>query len=172
MFEQVNIRFNERDSDSFKVVEDTLKKKSLIKIIWWIYFALLFGVVIIKFRGSFSELVIKIETTPFETNYNLIPFRNIGVQLNHFSEGWARFNLLGNIIPFVLFGFLLPMISEKANSFTRILIVGSGFVLFVEFFQFFTRLGIFDVDDILLNLLGIFIGYLLICSCITVKNRK
>ena len=59
-------------------VEDKMKKKLLIEIIWWIYLVLLFGIVIIKFRGSFSELFAKIESTPFGTNYNLIPFRSIG----------------------------------------------------------------------------------------------
>lgn len=147
-----------------------MKRKLLIKVIWWIYFVLLFGIVIIKFRGSFSELLIKMESTPFGTNYNLIPFKSIGEQLSHFSEGWARFNLLGNIIPFVRFGFLLPVVSEKINSFIKILFAGFGFLLFVEVFQFFTRLGSFDVDDIFLNMLGIFIGYLLIWFGINMRN--
>ncbi len=147
-----------------------MKRKLLIKVIWWIYFVLLFGIVIIKFRGSFSELLIKMESTPFGTNYNLIPFKSIGEQLSHFSEGWARFNLLGNIIPFVPFGFLLPVVSEKINSFIKILFAGFGFLLFVEVFQFFTRLGSFDVDDIFLNMLGIFIGYLLIWFGINMRN--
>lgn len=147
-----------------------MKRKLLIKVIWWIYFVLLFGIVIIKFRGSFSELLIKMESTPFGTNYNLIPFKSIGEQLSHFSEGWARFNLLGNIIPFVPFGFLLPVASEKINSFIKILFAGFGFLLFVEVFQFFTRLGSFDVDDIFLNMLGIFIGYLLIWFGINMRN--
>ena len=147
-----------------------MKRKLLIKVIWWIYFVLLFGIVIIKFRGSFSELLIKMESTPFGTNYNLIPFKSIGEQLSHFSEGWARFNLLGNIIPFVPFGFLLPVVSEKINSFIKILFAGFGFLLFVEVFQFFTRLGSFDVDGIFLNMLGIFIGYLLIWFGINMRN--
>ena len=147
-----------------------MKRKLLIKVIWWIYFVLLFGIVIIKFRGSFSELLNKMESTPFGTNYNLIPFKSIGEQLSHFSEGWARFNLLGNIIPFVPFGFLLPVVSEKINSFIKILFAGFGFLLFVEVFQFFTRLGSFDVDDIFLNMLGIFIGYLLIWFGINMRN--
>ena len=147
-----------------------MKRKLLIKVIWWIYFVLLFGIVIIKFRGSFSELLIKMESTPFGTNYNLIPFKSIGEQLSHFSEGCARFNLLGNIIPFVPFGFLLPVVSEKINSFIKILFAGFGFLLFVEVFQFFTRLGSFDVDDIFLNMLGIFIGYLLIWFGINMRN--
>ena len=149
-----------------------MKKKLLMKIIWWIYFALLFGIVIIKFRGSLSELFVKIESTPFGTNYNLIPFNSIGEQLSHFSEGWARFNLMGNVIPFIPFGVLLPMISEKANSFIRVLFIGMGFVLFVEVFQFFTRLGSFDVDDVILNMFGILIGYLIVWFGSTIRDRK
>ena len=149
-----------------------MKKKLLMNIIWWIYFALLFGIVIIKFRGSLSELFVKIESTPFGTNYNLIPFNSIGEQLSHFSEGWARFNLMGNVIPFIPFGVLLPMISEKANSFIRVLFIGMGFVLFVEVFQFFTRLGSFDVDDVILNMFGILIGYLIVWFGSTIKDRK
>lgn len=149
-----------------------MKKKLLMNIIWWIYFALLFGIVIIKFRGSLSELFVKIESTPFGTNYNLIPFNSIGEQLSHFSEGWARFNLIGNVIPFIPFGVLLPMISEKANSFIRVLFIGMGFVLFVEVFQFFTRLGSFDVDDVILNMFGILIGYLIVWFGSTIRDRK
>ena len=149
-----------------------MKKKLLMKIIWWIYFALLFGIVIIKFRGSLSELFVKIESTPFGTNYNLIPFNSIGEQLSHFSEGWARFNLMGNVIPFKPLGVLLPMISEKANSFIRVLFIGIGFVLFVEVFQFFTRLGSFDVDDVILNMFGILIGYLIVWFGSTIRDRK
>lgn len=149
-----------------------MKKRVLLKVIWWVYILLLFGIVIIKFRGSISELSVKMVSTPFGTNYNLIPFRSIGEQLKHFTEGWARFNLLGNMIPFVPFGFMLPMIFEKANSLIRVLIVGFSVILFAEVFQFFTRLGSFDVDDIILNMLGIFIGYLLMWFCIIIRNGK
>lgn len=90
-----------------------MNRRNIVKIVWWVYIALLFGVVIIKFRGSFSELFAKIKTVPFGTNYNLIPFISIGQQLENFSEGWARINILGNIIPFVPFGYFLPLIYKK-----------------------------------------------------------
>ena len=141
-----------------------MKKHTIIyKTIWWIYIALLLLVVIIKFRGSFGELENKIIATPFGTNYNLIPFNSIGEQLAHISEGWARFNLLGNIIPFVPFGFLLPITYPKANSFLKVLMVSLLFLFLMETFQFITRLGSFDIDDIILNTIGIIIGYFIAC---------
>lgn len=137
-----------------------MRKGLLIKIIWWIYILLLFGIVIIKFRGSISELLSNANTIPFGINYNIVPFSTIRVFLNNFSESWAKINIFGNIIPFMPFGFLLPMISKKVNSFLKVFIIGLGFILFAEIFQFLTRLGGFDVDDIILNMFGISIGYL------------
>ncbi len=150
-----------------------MKKYSLsIKIIWWIYIILLFGVVIIKFRGSFIELSNKIASTSFGMNYNLIPFRSIGEQMAHFSEGWARFNLLGNVIPFIPFGFLLPVVWRKANTFMKVFIFGISFILLIEIFQFLTRLGSFDIDDIILNMAGIIIGYLMIWVVNLIFERR
>jgi glycopeptide antibiotics resistance protein len=57
------------------------------------------------------------------------------------------------------FGFLLPLVYIKINSFGKIFITGLLFILFIEFFQLFTKVGSFDVDDILLNSLGIMCGY-------------
>lgn len=138
------------------------KCKSLINIIWWIYIALLFLFVIIKFRGSISSLIDKVSFTEFGTNYNLVPLRSVGVQLKHVSEGWALMNLLGNIVPFVPFGFLLPLYYRKAKPFISTFIIGLLFILFVEGFQFITRLGSFDVDDIILNMVGIILGHVMI----------
>ncbi|MDD2648777.1 MAG: VanZ family protein [Eubacteriales bacterium] len=119
---------------------------------------MLLCVVVFKFRGSFTELGDKIAATSFDTNNNFVPFRTIGVQLAHISEGWAKFNLLGNTIPFIPFGFLLPIVYKKASSFKRVFIIGLIFIILIEIIQFATRLGSFDVDDILLNMLGILFG--------------
>jgi len=133
-------------------------QKVVVKIIWWVYIVLLLVVVVIKFRGSFEELVDRITCAPFGT-YNLVPFATTGEFLAHFSEGWARYNIYGNIIPFMPFGFFLPLVFQKANSWIRVLGIGFCSILLIELFQFFTRLGTFDVDDIILNMIGIMSGY-------------
>lgn len=144
------------------------KHNKAIKIIWYIYITLLFLIVIIKFRGSFSELINKCNSD-FIVGYNIIPFSTLRIQLKHFSEGWARFNIFGNIIPFMPFGALLPIAYHKCNSLIKIFCIGFAFSLFAELFQLITRLGIFDVDDIILNIFGICLGYLIICIY---KNSK
>lgn len=134
------------------------KNKKVICIVWWLYIFLLFVFVVVKFKGSFEELGLRYAGEG-AINYNLIPFRSIETQLRHITEWWAFKNILGNIIPFMPFGFLLPMVYSKIDSFSRCFAAGILFVLFVELFQFLTKIGSFDVDDIILNLLGILLGY-------------
>ena len=132
-----------------------------LRTLWWGYLALLFLFVAVKFQGSFAELRERMTLPPVWPNYNLRPFATIRLQLRLLSRGWARLNLLGNTIPFVPFGYLLPLAYPRAGSFIKVLLAGLSAVLLIEAFQFCTRLGSFDVDDVLLNMLGIAAGYLL-----------
>ena len=137
------------------------KQDKALKIIWWAYIALLFVFVVVKFKGSFYELTDRISSYLMQgsINYNLIPFRNISTQIEYITQWWALKNLLGNIIPFIPFGFLLPIAYKKFSSTINVFCVGLASILLIELFQFFTKLGSFDVDDIILNMVGIVCGY-------------
>ena len=136
----------------------------LFKIIWWVYIVLLLVFVVVKFKGSFYELSDRISSyLSYGTkNYNLIPFRSIQDQISHITQWWALKNLLGNIIPFIPFGFLLPITYRKFNSAIKVFGIGISSILLIELFQLFTKLGSFDIDDIILNMAGIICGYLMI----------
>ena len=150
------------------------QNKTLI-IIWWVYIVLLFVVVVVKFKGSFYELSDRIHSYSEQgsMNYNLIPFRSISDQISRITQWWALKNLLGNIIPFAPFGFLLPITYRKFNSAIKVLPIGLASILLIEIFQFFTKLGSFDVDDIILNMIGIVCGYLTfwVINRIFIKGR-
>ena len=151
------------------------KQGKVLIIIWWLYITLLFVFVVVKFKGSFYELSDRITSYSVQgsINYNLIPFRNMSVQIRHITQWWALKNLLGNIIPFVPFGFLLPIAYRKFTSVIKVLSTGLVSILLIEIFQFFTKLGSFDVDDIILNIIGIICGYLmfLVIKRIFIKER-
>jgi glycopeptide antibiotics resistance protein len=153
-----------------------MKNKKMKYVVWWIYIFLLFVIVVVKFNGSLAELKGRINTFSSEDaiNYNLIPLATIKIQLKYISEWWALRQILGNIIPFMPFGFLLPIVYSKINSFFKLFITGILFILFIEVFQFLTKLGSFDVDDILLNFVGIMCGYvvLILAKCLITKNEK
>ena len=152
------------------------KQSKVLIIIWWLYIALLFVFVVVKFKGSFYELSDRIHSYSGQgsIHYNLIPFRSMSDQISRITQWWALKNLLGNIIPFIPFGFLLPIIYKKFSSAITVLTTGLVSILLIEIFQFFTKLGSFDVDDIILNMIGIVCGYLmfLVINRIFIKNDK
>lgn len=135
-------------------------RRGFWKLLFWSYLLLLFIVVILKFTGSFQNLLDRMAAEPYGKTYNLEPFATIKIQLKHWSEGWARFNLIGNTVAFLPFGFLLPLTDRKGCSLLKVLLLGLLFVLFAEGLQYYTNLGAFDVDDIILNMFAIFVGYL------------
>lgn len=90
---------------------------------------------------------------------NFIPFKTIWPYLTGF-KGWliAGINLIGNIILLVPFGFLLPFVIRNMNWKQAIVwAVVSGTV--IEVMQVVMHVGIFDIDDIILNAFGSMIGF-------------
>jgi len=67
-------------------------------------------------------------------------------------------NVLGNIVMFTPFGFL-GILFPKLNDFKLLIINFVSAIIIVESLQYFTRLGVFDVDDIILNTIGVAIGF-------------
>lgn len=149
-------------------------KRGIWKLAFWAYLLFLFLVVILKFNGSVQDLLERMQAEPYGKTYNLQPFTTLKLQLRHLSEGWAKFNLLGNTLPFIPFGFLLPLSCKRKSSLFGVLLWGLLFVLFAESVQFYTNLGTFDVDDIILNMTAIFLGYLPvgIAAMFTKKKKK
>ena len=147
-------------------------KKRKWEILFCVYLLFLFLVLILKFTGSFQVLLDRMQAEPYGETYNLKPFSTINSQLRHLSESWAQFNLIGNTIPFIPFGFLMPMSYRKKCSLGKVLLTGLLFVLFAELAQFYTNLGAFDVDDIILNMVAIFLGYLPVGIAGVVRKYK
>ena len=96
-----------------------------------------------------------------EYHYNLVLFKEIN-RFWTYREQLGMFavftNLFGNVLIFVPFGFFMPMAS-KYRSFFSTLFYSFGLSLCVETFQLFSRVGSFDVDDLLLNTIGGVTGY-------------
>ena len=79
-------------------------------------------------------------------------------------------NLIGNIIGFVPFGFMLPLLSKRLLS-LKIIVVATFCISFsFEIIQLVFMLGSFDVDDLILNTVGGILGYLIIKLILMVIN--
>lgn len=94
-------------------------------------------------------------------HYNITPFQEIERFWRYREQLglMAYINLFGNVLIFAPFGFIEPLASKK-RSFWATLIDGCLLSLSVEIFQFITKVGRFDVDDLLLNTSGVAIGYI------------
>ena len=90
---------------------------------------------------------------------NFIPFKTILPLLNGRPNHLiAMVNLVGNIVPFVPVGFLAPLVYPRMTGRTSLAFaVAVG--LAMEGMEAAFRVGIFDVDDILLNAVGVMVGY-------------
>ena len=67
-------------------------------------------------------------------------------------------NIFGNILIFVPFGFL-GIVFPKLNNFWILILDFLFAIIILESFQYFTRLGVFDIDDVILNTVGVAIGF-------------
>lgn len=68
-------------------------------------------------------------------------------------------NLYGNIIAFIPFGMLLRWARNKNTTLLQAFLYSLVFTFTIETAQYITKLGVFDVDDIIMNTLGGVIGY-------------
>lgn len=73
------------------------------------------------------------------------------------SFSFLLINYLGNIGLFVPFGILLPAIFKKLN-YLWVLLIGLFTIITVESLQYFLSCGYTDIDDVILNTLGVIIG--------------
>lgn len=98
--------------------------------------------------------------------YNLVVFQEIRRFITYReSVGTISFllNIIGNIFAFSPFGFFLPEISPKMRNFWKVLSMSFLVTMCIECTQLVTKLGVFDVDDLIMNTLGGVIGYGLYC---------
>lgn len=98
---------------------------------------------------------------------NFIPFKEIF----RYSIGSNKFikNVLGNIILFIPFGFLSSYLlkNRKLGVITILTIIASGTIETVQYY-----IGrVFDIDDIILNLLGGIIGFLIYIGIDAIRNK-
>lgn len=108
-----------------------------------------------------------------EYRYNLELFKEIRRFITY-REQLGMFvvaaNLLGNILIFVPYGFFVSMAGRR-RGFFKTLFFSMFLSLAVETVQLITRVGSFDVDDILLNTVGGVLGYIVFVLCNGVRRK-
>ncbi len=137
------------------------KNKLLCIFVFILYVSFLIGILFFGGRHT-SEVTL---SDYIHTSVNLTPFKTIlnyynGFILHKSYSQIAFTNLIANLLIFFPMGFFVPVFIKKINFFqyTTLMFI---ILLFVELTQLILRLGIFDIDDIILNLSGAILGYII-----------
>lgn len=116
-------------------------------------------------------------TVPYSTyQYNLVPFLEIKRYIAYrdkIGEAYFFINVIGNVAAFIPFGYLVPVLYREQRkkgathighyfrSFFFVSFLGFTFSLAIETIQLVTKVGCFDVDDLIMNTSGVALGYIL-----------
>ena len=133
------------------------------------------AVFIIYIIGVLFLTFIVRETMILRTSDNrgivLEPFREIDAMLHQPNHFFWFMQIFLNIMLFVPFGFLLPMISERFRSLWLTAVIGFMFSAGIETMQYITGRGLTEVDDVINNTAGALIGYILYVTVMWIYKR-
>lgn len=137
-------------------------KKNLIPTFMLIaYCAILIKVMVLKDIPTIrvGSLMLNFAGTNPGHGPNFVPFMTIVPYLLGW-KGWiiAGINLVGNIALLVPIGFLVPFVYRNM-TWRASAVLGATAGLSIELMQTVLRVGIFDIDDVVLNALGVVLGY-------------
>ena len=129
-----------------ETITDKRKVKKNSEIIVFIYYIIfIFNMVMF---ARFRNVV----------GYNLIPFKSIIEIINNSSIYAIIINIFGNLLIFVpLEYFIIELFNVKKIIPNFLISVGS--ILLIEILQYIFKVGIFDVDDIILDVFGMMLFY-------------
>lgn len=144
----------------------TRKLRNLGKVLFVLY------IIFLIYFLFFSELYGRTGSTGVY-RYNLELFKEIKRFIKYREElgFFAVFtNLFGNILIFIPYGFFIAMASRSRGFFKTVMF---SFLLSfaVEVCQLISKVGSFDVDDMLLNTIGGALGYIFFVICNIIRRR-
>ena len=136
-------------------LEDKKKVLKLSHIIVFIYYViLLFNMVIFARYNSIDS-------------YNLIPFNSVINLLKNGTAYGIIINIFGNLLVFMpLEYFLIELFRVK--KFSTNFILSFGIILLIELFQYVFKVGVLDIDDLIICVLGMILFFIVYSN---VKKR-
>lgn len=139
------------------------KSRRVIVVLFWIYAVLMLWLMFGQrlFWADYDTWFDNYRTELLE-RLNLVPFETIGGFIRSLSRAWSAHaftNLFGNVLMFLPLGFGLPFLNKRAKTFFGCVFLAFLIIFVAEMIQFFTLLGFFDVDDLILNMVGVVAGF-------------
>lgn len=143
-----------------------MKRSRRVYLVWLIlYIGILCGILFGR-RGYHTNSTI-LYWDYVKRNIQLIPMKTVVEMMNKSVDPTASFtvrilsgiNVFGNIAMMVPLGYLVPSSMKCMQRPKMLLFASLGFTISMESIQLIALKGSFDIDDILLNLVGIAAGF-------------
>lgn len=129
-------------------------------------------------QRTLEPFVLVLDRTPEPPN--LVPLRGLVLMLQRAIDVDHRFtwfivaiNILGNVLIFIPIGLLVSVLTPNRHKGWLAFLIGLAISLTIELIQLSFIIRIFDVDDLILNSSGAwlgFIAYLLVCQVKPLKE--
>ncbi len=132
-----------------------------------LYLVLLAAVVFLPFRvdpGLRADDAVWDRAAFLARSVNLVPFASIRLTLAHPERLGAWAQIGGNLILLAPLGVLVPLLFPSMRRWRRMAVLSVGCAVAIEATQlllFWIRLSIraIDIDDVILNVTGVLVGY-------------
>lgn len=149
---------------AFCVVKKRTVSQTVVRLLFVVSIAAIVAITLLPIT-----YYLKPGQTPDVGGYNLVPLVPLANMFEVYAEHvqwmpWVQIG--GNIAMFIPFGFLLPLLSERARRFKRSALIVLAAAVGVELAQLLIGLCLgylyrcVDVNDVILNFIGGLLGYL------------
>ena len=121
-------------------------------LVWMLYLSRDYrgGYTLSEYISSFSNFI------PFKTVFH---YAKIAATGSLEFIGLFLWNIMGNLVMLLPLGAVLPCLFGRIDRFWKVVITVTVTVILIELAQLILRVGVIDVDDLILNLSGAMIGY-------------
>ena len=124
----------------------------------WMIWLLFFGTRQPDYGDYWAQVAENYNTKPLYTIRNYL--RVLQNSSNDMLIRHCAVNLLGNVLLFIPAGYFFPRLWHFFRPFWRFILWVFFLLLLIEVLQLFSLRGRLDVDDMILNLSGVLIGFL------------
>lgn len=150
-------------------VVNTMASNEKYEAAAWIFFVL-YMLLLIKLTVIRNDFLL---WAPFSHGVlNLVPLRNYIKLFHRHLYGYSFYMFFGNIGMFMPFGYLLPYLLGRPRKLLPMALLGFLLTLFIEVSQYAFGTGETEIDDILLNTLGVALGFLLLKVYIRWRGKR
>lgn len=134
--------------------------KIVLNTSWWVYIlGMLFILLVYNRLGHYNRF-------PMEARISIFPFKTITLYAKELIRSFPYYfhnyiirNFFGNLLLFLPYGFLAPLKHKAINSWFKMFLLAFITSSGIEAMQFITKVGICDIDDVIINVIGILMGY-------------